>query len=207
MELILVRHALPVRMEVTEGAADPHLDERGHAQARLLAEYLAGETIDALYCSPMLRARQTAQHVAERLGLEAVVEDDIAENDQGGSSYVPTEELKAAGDPRWREGSSASNWSPEHAPLEEFHARIMNGLERIIAAHPGQRVVAVCHGGVIMRYTSTLLARPWDELGFFLPYYTSISRIVAARNGTRSIVSLNEASHLRGTGLPTGALH
>ena len=43
MELILIRHALPVRMEVTEGTADPHLDERGHAQARHLAEYLAGD--------------------------------------------------------------------------------------------------------------------------------------------------------------------
>ncbi|MFN8020381.1 MAG: histidine phosphatase family protein [Acidimicrobiales bacterium] len=207
MELILIRHALPVRMEVTEGTADPHLDERGHAQARHLAEYLAGEHVDALYSSPMLRARQTAQHVADRLGLDVVVEDDIAENDRAGSSYVPAEELKAAGDPRWREGSSASNWSPEHEPFEVFHQRVMDGIERIVAAHPGQRVAVVCHGGVIMRYTSVILERPFDELGFFLPLYTSISRIAAARSGHRSILSLNEASHLRGTGLPTGSLH
>lgn len=207
MELILIRHALPVRMEVTEGTADPHLDERGHAQARLLAEFLAGEQVDALYSSPMRRARETAQHVAERLGLAAVVEDDIAENDRAGSSYVPTEELKAAGDPRWREGASAAEWSPDHEPLEVFHERIMAGLERIVAAHPGQRVAVVCHGGVIMRYTSTILGQPWEQTGFFVPYYTSISRVVASRGGHRSIVSLNESAHLRGTGLPTGALH
>ena len=204
---MLVRHALPVRMEVTEGAADPHLDERGVAQARLLAEYLADETVHALYSSPMLRARQTAQHVATQTGLEIVVEDDIAENDRAGKFYAPAEELKAAGDPRWREGATAAEWSPDHEPLEVFHARIMAGIERIIERHPGERVVAVCHGGVIMRYTSTILGHPWEETGFFVPFYTSITRIVASRRGHRSIITLNEAAHLRGSGLPTGALH
>lgn len=207
MELLLIRHALPVSVEVTEGTADPHLDERGVAQARHLAEYLAGEPVHALYSSPMLRARQTAQAVSDRLGLDVTVEDGIAENDRAGTSYVPSEELKAAGDPRWREGASLSEWSADHEPFEVFHERVMAGVERIVARHPGQSVAVVCHGGVIMRYTSTLLARPWEELGFFVPYYTSISRIVCSRNGHRSIVSLNEASHLRGTGLPTGALH
>lgn len=207
MELILIRHALPVREEVTAGTADPHLDDRGVAQAHRLAEYLAGETVDALYSSPMLRALQTARAVSDRLGLDLVVEDDIAENDRAGTSYVPSEELKAAGDPRWREGASLSEWSPDHEPFAVFHERIMNGIERIVARHPGQTVAVVCHGGVIMRYTSTILSRPWEELGFFVPYYTSISRIVCSRSGHRSIVSLNEASHLRGTGLPTGALH
>ena len=40
--------------------------------------------------------------------------------------------------------------------------------------------------------------------GFFYPNYTSINRIAAARGGERSIVTLNETSHLRGTGLPIG---
>jgi probable phosphoglycerate mutase len=207
MELILIRHALPVRMEVAEGTADPYLDNRGVAQARLLAEYLADEEVHALYSSPMLRARQTAEYVGTRIGLSATVEDDIAENDRGTAFYAPAEELKAAGDPRWREGASAAEWSPDHEPLEEFHARIMRGMERIVDRHPGQRVAVVCHGGVIMRYTSTILGHPWEETGFFLPYYTSITRIVASRQGHRSIMTLNEAAHLRGTGLPTGALH
>jgi probable phosphoglycerate mutase len=207
VELILIRHALPVRMEVAEGVVDPHLDERGHAQARRLAEFLAGETVDALYSSPMLRARQTAGHVADRLGLELLVEDDLAENDRGSSSYVPTEELKAAGDPRWREGATAAEWSPDHEPLEVFHTRINAAMDRIIHANTGRVVAVVCHGGVIMRYTNTIIGQPWDRLGFFAPLYTSISRVVAARDGRRTIISLNEASHLRGTGLPTGALH
>src|SRR6476661_554032 len=65
MELLLIRHALPVRIEGEEGtAADPELDELGHVQAQALADYLAGEPIDALYVSPMRRAVQTAEPVA-----------------------------------------------------------------------------------------------------------------------------------------------
>lgn len=206
MQLILVRHALPVRMEVVEGTADPHLDPRGHAQAQRLADYLVEEPIDALYVSPMLRARQTAEPLARALDLEMVVEDDVAENDRKGQFYAPTEELKAAGDPRWREGMTAAEWSPDHEPLEEFHDRIMSGLGRIIAGHPGQTVAVVCHGGVICRYTSTILGHPWEEIGFFYPHYTSITRIAASRDGHVSIVTLNETPHLRGSGLPSGAL-
>src|SRR3954470_8366154 len=61
VELLLVRHALPVRREMEIGAADPELSENGQAQAALLAESLAAEApLDALYSSPLQRARQTA---------------------------------------------------------------------------------------------------------------------------------------------------
>ena len=67
MELLLIRHALPIRRELQTGAADPELSEAGHAQAKHLAEYLASEHLDAVYASPMNRARQTAEPlVAER---------------------------------------------------------------------------------------------------------------------------------------------
>ena len=59
MELLLIRHALPIRRELTEGRADPELADIGHQQAAHLASYLAEERIDTLYASPMLRARQT----------------------------------------------------------------------------------------------------------------------------------------------------
>ena len=43
-----------------------------------------------------------------------------------------------------------------------------------------------------------------DPSGFFYPNYTSIHRVAAARSGERSVLSLNETCHLRGTGLPIG---
>src|SRR3954451_12544238 len=74
MELLLIRHALPIRIEGEEGtAADPELADLGHEQARALADYLAGEHIDRLYVSPLRRAVQTAEPVSKQLGLEMEV--------------------------------------------------------------------------------------------------------------------------------------
>ena len=61
----------------------------------------------------------------------------------------------------------------------------------------------VCHGGVINGYLSHILGLAPSN-GFFYPNYTSIHRVAAARSGERSVVTVNETSHLRGTGLPMG---
>jgi probable phosphoglycerate mutase len=152
-----------------------------------LADWLVAESIDALWCSPMRRALETAGPVAERLGLAPTVDVGLSEYDRDATEYIPVEELKAAGDPRWTEVPER----PEH-----FVGVVVEAVERIVAAHPGQRVAVVCHGGVINAYTGHVLGV--DEPLFFLPQYTSISRILAASSGERSIQSLNEAAHLRG---------
>jgi len=189
MELLLIRHALPVRIDEghVEGPADPSLADVGHAQAAALATWLAEEEIDAIWCSPMVRARQTASPLADQLGLTVTFEDGIAEYDRDAASYIPVEELKAAKDPRWYQVPE----QPEH-----FRAVVVEAMERIVAAHTRQRVAVVCHGGVINAYAGHVLGI--DEPLFFLPTYTSISRVLAASSGERSIASLNEAAHLRG---------
>jgi probable phosphoglycerate mutase len=60
----------------------------------------------------------------------------------------------------------------------------------------------VCHGGVINGYLAHVLGL--DGQSFFYPNYTSIHRVAAARSGERSVVTINETSHLRRTGLPIG---
>ncbi len=203
MQLLLIRHGLPL---TTEGHANPELDDAGHAQARALAEWLSDEPLEAIYASPMHRARQTAEPVAERLGLDLRIEDDVAEADKDGTFYVPLEQLKAAGDERWRDAVATKDWNPEFEPLDSFHARIMRGVEGVIDRHGGQTVAVVCHGGVIARYTATILGLPWERTGFFMPLYTSITRVAANSAGLRSIITANETPHLKGTGLPTGAV-
>jgi probable phosphoglycerate mutase len=189
MELLFIRHALPLRVDEgsVDGPADPALSELGTTQARALTDWLHGEHIDALWCSPMRRAQETAAPVAERLGLEVSLADGLAEFDREALSYIPIEELKAAGDPRWNELPE----QPEH-----FRQVVVDTVEGIVAAHPGQRVAVVCHGGVINAYAAHVLGI--DDALFFLPTYTSISRVFAASTGERSIASLNEAAHLRG---------
>ena len=202
MELLLIRHALPIRREVTEGAADPPLSDDGLRQAELLAEYLASEKIDAIYASPLLRAQQTAQPLSSRIGLEIIDDPGIAEFDQHSSEYIPVEELKASGDPRLTEFLLGEG--DEFDDRDEFRDRVMNSIERIISDHGGDRVAVVCHGGVINLYAGDVLGLNVEGPGFFYPNYTSITRVAASRSGVRSIVTLNETSHLRNTGLPMG---
>jgi probable phosphoglycerate mutase len=201
MELLLIRHGLPVRRELLEGPADPELAEAGVAQAERLGAYLASEHLDAVYASPLRRAHQTAIPVAAAHGLPIVTEDSVAEWDRDSSEYVPVEELKAANDPRWR-AMLRGEWNAEETPAE-FRQRVVTGIERLIEGHAGHRIAVSCHGGVINGYVSHVLGLP-ESNGFFYPNYTSIHRIAAARGGERSILSLNETAHLRGTGLPVG---
>ena len=202
MELLLIRHALPIRRELTEGVADPELSEAGVAQALHLAEYLASEELHAIYASPLKRAQQTAAPVAERFQLEVTLVDGVAEFDRNSSEYVPVEELKATNDPRWQELID-NRWDGRDETQEQFTDRVFNAMEAIIEAHTGHNVAVVCHGGVINSYLARILGTA-ETAGFFYPNYTSIHRVVAARTGQRQIVTINETAHLRGTGLPIG---
>ena len=202
VELILVRHALPIRREVTEGAADPELSVDGLAQAQHFANYMALEHIDAIYSSPMKRAVQTAEPLATIKSMTTVIADGVAEFDQHSNEYIPVEELKANNDPRWKELMEGGFGL--HEDPTEFNERVFESLEKIINENRGGRVVVTCHGGVINSYLARVLDLPSNKGQFFYPNYTSIHRVAASSAGHRSILSVNETSHLRGTGLPIG---
>jgi probable phosphoglycerate mutase len=200
MELILVRHALPLRRENVDGPADPELSADGHAQAKHFAEYMALEHIDAIYTSPMKRAMQTAAPLSLLKNLQPIVVDGVAEYDQHSNEYIPVEELKANNDPRWQEIVNGG-WASQE-PAEEFTIRVNDALNKIVRENKGAKVVVTCHGGVINEYLSKVLGLQTGQ--FFYPNYTSIHRIAASSSGHRSILSVNETGHLRGTGLPVG---
>ena len=202
MEVLLIRHAIPIRRELESGIADPELANDGLKQAELMAQYLASEKLHAIYASPMQRAQQTAQPLASVHGLAITTVDGVAEYDKNSNQYVPVEELKAKNDPRWQE-MLRGEWTSTDETEDEFIKRIVDSIEEIIANHASQRVAIVCHGGVINAYICHVLGLA-NQRGFFYPNYTSIHRIAAAGSGERSIVTLNETSHLRGSGLPIG---
>ncbi|MDA2955232.1 MAG: histidine phosphatase family protein [Actinomycetota bacterium] len=195
MELILVRHGLPLRREVVEGPADPELSVEGHDQSARLATYLKTESIDAIYSSPMKRAVQTAEPLAQATGLPISIVDEVAEYDRLSNEYIPIEELRAANDDRWQK-LLAGEWQSDSDTLESFRNRVISSLEQLISQHASQRIVVTCHGGVINQYLAHILGIS-TERGFFYPQYTSIHRVIAAQNGLRSIASLNEIAHLR----------
>ena len=192
----MVRHGHPVRIEDADGPADPELSDLGWDQARRLADWYAKEQIDAVYSSPLRRAIQTAGPLADALGLEAVIDDELAEFDRDAHFYIHYEELKANKDPRFQQMVEGRWGEDEEVDPDTFRQVIVTAVERLIDAHPGQRIAAVCHGGVVNAYFSHLLKLDFPL--FFEPEYTSVSRVLAARSGERSVLSINEAGHLTG---------
>ena len=190
-----MRHGLPVRIDAADGPADPALSDDGRAQAVRLANWLAKDPIDAVYVSPMRRALETAAPLADALGIDPVVDEELAEFDRDAHFYIPLEELKAAGDERYLKvlrGEYDGDVDPQ-----TFRAVVAVAVERIIEAHPGNVVAVVCHGGVINAWASQVLGL--SDLLFFEPHYTSVNRFLASSRGHRSVVSLNDLGHLHGT--------
>src|SRR5262249_18689407 len=104
MELLLIRHALPLRVERDDGApADPPLAPSGCAQAQRLASALAGERLAAVYASPLRRARETAAPLAAARGLAPRIEPGVVEFDPHAPRYVPLEEIRAESRELWLE--------------------------------------------------------------------------------------------------------
>src|SRR5258705_5177442 len=94
MQLLLVRHASPLRSEPGQGS-DPHLSEEGIEQAKRLPDALARFPITRLVSSPQVRAVQTAQPVADRLGLTIEIDERLAEYDRDMEHYIPLEQIAA----------------------------------------------------------------------------------------------------------------
>lgn len=191
MELLLVRHALPVRIEGAGGPADPPLSPEGHDQAAALATAWA-DGIDAVWASPLLRARETAAPLAAALGVEVAIDDDLAEMDRDADAYIPLEELRQ--DPAaWAEAVEAWVGPAGEELRATFRRRVVAAVDRVVAAHRGQRVAVVCHGGTINAALAEVLGL--DEQLFFEPRYTSVSRVLASAAGARQLLSVNETWH------------
>jgi len=194
MELLLIRHALPHRVEQAEGRADPALSPEGERQAMLLGQWLSDEHLDAIYTSPMRRAIETAAAVAHPRPFDPITEEGVIEFDSGANSYIPFEELSKESE-EFRAvvtGAWASLGGPDPGPFRET---AVGAIEKLIATHRSQKVAVVCHAGVINAYMGHVLEIPRPL--FFAPFYTSINRVLASSGGARMVQSLNETAHLR----------
>ncbi len=188
MELILVRHGLPVRSAET---SDPPLGLEGLEQSHRVAGALARERIDAVYSSTMRRAIQTAEPYAALAGLAVTTDDGIVEFDRNAGSYTPMEELKRDNYEAWARFVARGR---DRGTIVEFQTTVVHALQAIVARHPGQRIAVFCHGGVINVWTAHVLGM--TPRLFFEPRYTSLHRYLCASSGERNLVSLNDIAHL-----------
>lgn len=200
-EILLVRHGEskpvdPQRPEpLVDGHGDPPLDPVGVEQAHRLADRLAGERIAAIYVTTLRRTVETAAPLAGRLGLELHVERELREvylgEYEGGLFRVKAAER----DPAFVRAMEDERWEhlPGAEPTEAFAARVAHGLQRIVDAHPDDRVVAVTHGGVIGQILAD--ATNSRRFAFLGADNASISHIVVA--GQRVVVRrYNDTTHL-----------
>jgi probable phosphoglycerate mutase len=150
-ELLLVRHGETDwnRDRRFQGHADPPLNDAGREQARALADELAGERIDFVYTSDLVRARETAEIVASRLGAEIVARRELREIDVGeweGLTWPEIEERHPEGARSWHE--HGHGWKSGET-YDQLGERNIAALQRIAADHPAQRVLVVGHGGTV----------------------------------------------------------
>ena len=191
MELILIRHGLPQLVENEDGApVDPPLSDTGRQQAELMANWLAGTSIDYLYTSPMLRARETAAPLEKVKNLKADHREGVAEFDRDSDHYIPSEQLKEIDFERWQRLMRGE----VDIDFPDFCRGVAATLNEIAAGHRGETIAVTCHGGVINAWACHVLEM--EPRMFFNPNYTSISRFMVASSGQRSIKTLNEHTHL-----------
>lgn len=120
------------------------LSDLGIQQARAAADWLAEKPIRAIYCSPMERARQTADIVAQpHDGLRASIDERIIEV-LTPYEGAPTAELAAKG---W--DLYSGNEPPYESPSMVLE-RVLDFFEHVAAAHDGESVVAVAHGDILV---------------------------------------------------------
>ncbi|MDG2113611.1 MAG: histidine phosphatase family protein [Actinomycetota bacterium] len=202
-ELILVRHGqqqFPGPDAAVEDWRDPPLTELGEKQAAAAGQELSEEAVAAVYSSRLSRAHRTGEAVAERHGLDVTVIESLAEIHMFGDlkpherplDVMSETELEGAR----RRFARERRWEvyPYTESSIDFRRRIGNVLEGIIAAHPAQKVVVACHGGVINAFVADFLKVDADM--FFRPAHASIHRVLARRE-RRVVQTLNEMSHLR----------
>jgi broad specificity phosphatase PhoE len=170
-----------------QGWSDIPLNTVGVAQAELVARVIAEEPAwHAIVSSPLSRAMQTAQAIAEATGLRPIAEDpDLRERGYGFAEGMTASEREA----RW----PGEDW-PELEPYETMSGRAMGAMERIAARHEGQRVLVVSHGG-LMNAVLGVTSNGIHGRGITVIHNTA--RTIVLRNRTGWAVSVvTDASHL-----------
>jgi probable phosphoglycerate mutase len=166
-EIWLVRHA-DCYFEMAD-LADPPLSSLGRDQAERLARRLKATTHSAVYSSPYQRAIETAKAIGYDVQVDdRLVEMELEVNDDG------TLDLRE--------------------PPSDVVKRMTAAVDEMIAAHPGERVVAVGHGAAIMSYITDVLHLEPGHMRMY-PYFTSIS-VVRALGDRRMVGALGDVAHL-----------
>jgi len=192
MQLLLIRHALPLRSDHGEGS-DPDLSDDGLAQVARLPQALARFPISRVVSSPQRRAVQTAEPVAAARELAIDIDERFAEYDRDLPAYIPVEQIRNEFPQEW--ARMAEGHLPSAVDEDAFRARVRAAVDDVVAAAgPDETVAAFSHGGVInvvlheILGTSRLLSFPID--------YASVTRLLFSRTGQPTVATVNSTEHV-----------
>jgi len=203
-EIWFIRHGETLwnRERRMQGWQDIVLNDTGRQQAQALAARLATDAectpFAALYSSPLVRARETARPIAERLGLTIQPEPGLRERCFGVLEGIPLadiERLAPAATAVWQRRAPDEVLEGGET-LGEFQARILAASEAIARRHAGTRVIAVTHGGAL-----DILWRAANRTNLTAPraaplLNASINRIRINANGQWHMLDWADVAHL-----------
>jgi len=184
--VLLVRHGqTPTTGQVLPGRAKGlHLGDTGIAQAERAAERIAGlKKISAVYASPMERTQETAAPIARATGCRIRTRDGLNECDFGQWTGKKLADLRKL--PEWRTVQSYPSGFrfPRGESFPEMQARIAGALTEIVAAHPGETVVAVSHADTIKAAIASAMGTHLDQFQRIVVSPCSISAIMYGPSG------------------------
>jgi broad specificity phosphatase PhoE/ribonuclease HI len=200
--LVLVRHGATAHSAEhrLSGHNDLPLDAAGTEQADALARRLpALGPFAAIVCSPLTRARQTAEAISERLRLAVSVDKDWAEVDFGEWDGLTSDEARAGSPEHFAAWSSSFDAAPPGG--ESFAAlarRVRRARDRVVTAHAGATVLVVTHVTPIKLLVRAALDAPERSVFRMHLDLASISRVDYFADGQASLRRFNDVAHLGG---------
>ncbi len=199
VELIFIRHARTAQNAAKrfQGHSDTELDALGRRQAQRIAGRMRDSDVVAVYTSDLRRAVQTAQPIADALGVELARRDDLREIDVGTALGMSKAELQDHHPELF-----AADWHripfPGGESYDAMAERISGAAREIARRHEDRRVVLVTHGGTIRAAIAGLAGIPITALAGLFVMNTSISRLTLDGDRTARLLVLNDTAHLEG---------
>jgi probable phosphoglycerate mutase len=196
--VFLIRHGSTVLSAEDRfaGATNVELSETGRSQARNLSHRLASQPISAFYASPLDRTMETAKILAEPHGKPILADPGFLEINHGEWEGLTREEAEtrfADSYVKWEE--DPYNFAPEGGEsLETFSARCVEAATALAAAHPGQTVALVSHGGVLDCLYRAATRLTLEAPRTWLVTNASINRLLYTGEGF-SLVGWADSSH------------
>jgi len=197
-ELLLIRHGQTVANSagIWQGHDDGVLNDEGRRQATLLGKTVPA--LDALYASPLVRATDTAQAIAEVQSLEIEIDAGLKEIGFGAWEGMSPADIEIAYPDDYqsfRQGVDLRRGGNGET-FAEVQRRMVDSLGSIVAANPGRTVGVVSHGGATRAYVTKILGIPSaDRRQIGGMGNTHYGRLAFTGRGP-TVVSWNLAPHL-----------